>query len=119
MRHAARPPAGADRRPPSASGGSWPASGRSDTGPRLGSSNGPIRGHVVVDHAAYDSRILGVSPHLVVEIREGILEETDGPLLEHGLKALHGSRLRMVPRSRRDRPDEELLTLRYQRFLTS
>ena len=39
-----------------------------------------------IHHAAYDSRILGVRPDLVVEIRADILEETDGPLLEHGLR---------------------------------
>ena len=35
-----------------------------------------------IHHAAYDSRILGVSPDLVVQIRADILDETDGPLLE-------------------------------------
>lgn len=72
-----------------------------------------------IHHAAFDARILGVRPDLVVRIREDILDETDGPLLEHGLKALHGQSLRVVPRSRRERPDEGLLTLRYERFLAS
>lgn len=72
-----------------------------------------------IHHAAYDSRILGVRPDLVVEIRADILEETDGPLLEHGLKGLHGMPLRVVPSSRSQRPDVELLTLRYDRFRAS
>ncbi len=69
-----------------------------------------------IHHAAYDSRILGVTPELVVQIRGDILDETDGPLLEHGLKALHGQRLRTIPASPRERPDPGLLALRYERF---
>lgn len=69
-----------------------------------------------IHHAAYDARILGVRPDLVVEIRSDILDETDGPLLEHGLKALHGAPLRVVPQRRGERPDADLLTLRYERF---
>jgi len=72
-----------------------------------------------IHHAAYDSRILGVSPDLVVAIRADILEETDGPLLEHGLKRLHGQPLRKVPRRVTERPDRELLALRFERFLAS
>lgn len=69
-----------------------------------------------IHHAAYDSKILGVSPDLVVQIRADILDETDGPLLEHGLKRLHGQRLRTVPRGVAERPDRELLALRFERF---
>lgn len=70
-----------------------------------------------IHHAAFDARILGVRPDLVVHVRSDILEETDGPLLEHGLKALHGQHLRVVPTSRRERPDPDLLEWRYERFL--
>lgn len=70
-----------------------------------------------IHHAAYDTRILGVRPDLVVQIRTDILGETDGPLLENGLKALHGRNLVAVPRSSRERPDRDLLAVRYERFL--
>lgn len=70
-----------------------------------------------IHHAAYDEGILGVSPDLAVEIRADILDEIDGPLLEHGLKALHGESLRFIPRSKRERPSRELLDLHYQKFL--
>lgn len=68
-----------------------------------------------IHHAAYDAGILGLRPDLVVQIRADILDETDGPLLEHGLKALHGQPLRMVPRAN-ERPDSALLSWRYDRF---
>lgn len=72
-----------------------------------------------IHHAAYDAGILGVRPDLVVEIRSDILAEIDGPMLEHGLKGNHGSRLRVVPATPRERPDTELLELRYERFRAS
>lgn len=72
-----------------------------------------------IHHAAYDARILGVTPDLVVRIRGDILDETDGPLLEHGLKGLHDQPLRQVPTSPREQPDRDLLALRYERFQAS
>lgn len=69
-----------------------------------------------IHHAAYDSGILGVTPGLQVQIRADILDEIDGPLLEHGLKRLHNQTLRVVPRRRVDRPDPVLLEEHYARF---
>lgn len=69
-----------------------------------------------IHHAAYDARILGVRPDLIVQIRDDVLEEIDGPLLEHGLKGLHGHSLH-VPRRHAARPDPERLQWRYDRFL--
>ncbi len=48
--------------------------------------------------AAYDGRFLGVRPDLVVEVNEDLLEEVDGPMLQHGIQALHRQRLRVRPR---------------------
>ncbi|MBK8147373.1 MAG: hypothetical protein IPK58_03965 [Acidobacteria bacterium] len=44
-------------------------------------------------HAAFDANILGISPDLVAEIRDDILEEIDGPMLQHGLKEMHKTRI--------------------------
>ncbi|HUH98370.1 MAG TPA: HNH endonuclease [Anaerolineales bacterium] len=66
-------------------------------------------------HAAYDSFILGVRPDYIIEVRQDILEEEDGPLLQHGLKDLHGSRL-ILPSSRSQYPNKEALEWRYSRF---
>lgn len=70
-----------------------------------------------IHHAAYDSRILGVRPDLRIQIRDDILTEVDGPMLEYGLKELHGKRLMTVPRLTADKPDPELLATAYDRFL--
>jgi putative restriction endonuclease len=69
-----------------------------------------------IHHAAYDSAVLGIRPDLVVEIHADLLDEIDGPMLEYGLKGRHGQRLMAVPRSRRERPDPDLLEIRYDKF---
>ena len=66
-------------------------------------------------HAAFDSFILGISPDFIIEIRKDILDEEDGPMLQHGLKGLHLSRI-VLPKSHTYWPDQELLEIRHQKF---
>ena len=66
-------------------------------------------------HSAYDSFILGVTPDYIIQVREDILEEEDGPVLQHGLKGLHNSRL-ILPNSRPQWPSKDALAWRYDRF---
>ena len=68
-----------------------------------------------IHHAAYDRNILGVRPDLVVDVRQDILDEIDGPMLRHGLQKMKGLRL-TVPSSRRSRPDRMRLEERYEEF---
>jgi HNH endonuclease len=69
-----------------------------------------------IHHAAYDSGVLGIRPDLVVQIRADLLAEIDGPMLEHGLKGRHGQPLMVLPRTRAERPDRDLLEQRYTGF---
>ncbi len=69
-----------------------------------------------IHHAALDAHILGVRPDYVVEIRPDLLEEIDGPMLRYGLQERHHQRLMVVPTSRRERPDRDLLEIAYERF---
>lgn len=66
-------------------------------------------------HAAFDRLLLGVRPDYVIEVREDILKENDGPMLLHGLQGLHLQKL-IVPRPTELRPNPDLLDRRYQRF---
>ncbi len=66
-------------------------------------------------HAAYDRSFLGISPDYVVDIRSDLLDEIDGPMLQHGLKELHGQRL-ILPRKRTEWPDQDRLDIRYRQF---
>lgn len=68
-----------------------------------------------IHHAAFDAGILGVRPDLVAEIRPDVLLEKDGPMLAHGLQALHNAKLR-APRNASLRPDAEALEYRYEQF---
>ncbi len=70
-------------------------------------------------HAAFDRHILGVRPDLVVEVRGDVLDEVDGPMLCHGLQALEGSRLLVLPRATADRPGRHFLERRYEQFRTA
>ena len=69
-------------------------------------------------HAAFDKLFVGVRPDGVIEVRRDILEEEDGPMLLHGLKRLHQTRLH-APRRIADRPDPDLLEIRYARFVAA
>jgi putative restriction endonuclease len=67
-------------------------------------------------HGAFDSYILGVRPDLVIEIRKDVLDESDGPMLMHGLQECHNARLAVVPIANRLRPNKDFLEERYELF---
>ena len=69
-------------------------------------------------HAAFDKLFVGVRPDGIIEVRRDILEEEDGPMLLHGLKKLHQTRLH-APRRIDDRPDPDLLEIRFARFVAA
>ena len=69
-----------------------------------------------IHHAAFDKMFIGIRPDRIVVIRRDVLEETDGPMLQHGLKDMHGAKIH-VPRSDRTKPAGEFLEWRYNRFL--
>jgi putative restriction endonuclease len=66
-------------------------------------------------HAAFDRYLIGIRPDCVVEVRRDVLDETDGPMLIHGLQGFHGTSL-LLPRIPALRPDPALLEARYERF---
>jgi putative restriction endonuclease len=69
-----------------------------------------------IHHAAFDVHIIGISPEGVVRVREDILAEIDGPMLQHGIKEMHGSALHL-PRRPELRPSGDRLAERYEQFL--
>lgn len=66
-------------------------------------------------HAAFDRYFLGVRPDYIVQVREDLLDETDGPTLVHGIQALHGTRI-AAPRRPTQQPDQHFLEIRYEIF---
>ena len=67
-------------------------------------------------HAAFDRYFLTVRPDYFVEVQQRVLDESDGPMLLHGLKELHRTRI-LLPAARPLRPDPERLERRYAAFL--
>jgi putative restriction endonuclease len=60
--------------------------------------------------------MIGVSPDYVIHVREDILEEEDGPVLQHGLQGLHMTRL-TLPLSKNHYPNRVSLEWRFTRFV--
>lgn len=67
-------------------------------------------------HAAFDKFFLGVRPDHVIQVRPDVLEEIDGPTLQHAIQGLHGQRI-ILPRKALEKPATEFLAERYERFL--
>lgn len=69
-----------------------------------------------IHHGAFDKHILAVDPATYrITVRPSILEEKDGPMLRHGIQALHGVRLQLPSRVS-DRPDPARLTRHWDTF---
>ncbi len=66
-------------------------------------------------HAAFDSFMLTVTPDYRIFLRQDVLDEEDGPVLQHGLQELHGSSI-LLPSSPAHYPDREALAARFARF---
>ncbi len=66
-------------------------------------------------HAAFDRYFLGVRPDHIIEVRPDVLQETDGPTLQHAIQGLHGLPI-TLPRRRGDQPSSGRLSRRYERF---
>ncbi len=67
-------------------------------------------------HAAFDRLFFAIRPDYVIEVRQSILDEHDGPMLVVGLQQIHEKRI-LLPRRPSDRPDPERLERRYAEFL--
>jgi len=66
-------------------------------------------------HAAFDSYMIAVSPDYIIHVRKDILDEHDGPVLQHGLQGMNESRL-LLPPDKSHWPDQQFLELRWERF---
>jgi putative restriction endonuclease len=68
-----------------------------------------------IHHTAYDINIVGIDADYTVHIRQDILSETDGPMLEHGIKEMDKTKL-WVPSAPGDKPDQARLEVRFKEF---
>lgn len=68
-----------------------------------------------IHHAAYDRDFLGIDPDYRIHINQDLLDEVDGPMLQHGLKDMHGQRI-VEPTRTVDQPDRDRLASRFKEF---
>ncbi len=68
-----------------------------------------------IHHAAYDERILGISPDYRVHINSDVLREVDGPMLKYGLQEMDRRKL-WIPHRSTDQPDRDRLSARFEEF---
>lgn len=66
-------------------------------------------------HAAFDSFILGISPVYIIQVRQDILHEEDGPILKHGLQRLEGLKIQF-PSDSKQWPSKDALAWKFERF---
>jgi len=69
-----------------------------------------------IHHTAFDRHFLGIDPDGIIHIRADLLAESDGPMLQHGLKDMHRGRI-SIPRRSSDRPNQDALADRFAQFL--
>lgn len=72
-----------------------------------------------IHHTAFDRRFIGIDADYMVHVKPALLDERDGPMLEHGLKRMHGLRLMALPSRRAELPDRDALGTTFDRFLKS
>jgi len=68
-----------------------------------------------IHHAAFDSNIIGVTPDYIIEVREDVLKEKDGPMLKHGIQQLQHNKI-ILPHDKEMWPDRERLYIKYTKF---
>jgi len=68
-----------------------------------------------IHHSAFDANILGIDADARVHVRLDVLNEVDGPMLQHGLQAVHDSTL-ALPKREEQRPNRDFLAERFARF---
>lgn len=68
-----------------------------------------------IHHAAFDENIIGIRPDHVIQVNERVLREVDGPMLKYGIQQMHNEPI-ILPKSRKEWPDEEKLKARYEQF---
>ena len=69
-------------------------------------------------HAAFDSFLVSVTPDYDIQVRASVLEEEDGPMLEHGLKGLQGAIIEL-PNRMSEHPDRNSLARHFEKFRTA
>ena len=66
-------------------------------------------------HGAFDANLIGIDADYRVHVSEALMSMNDGPMLEHGIKAM-ASRIIRLPGRTADYPDRDRLAERFASF---
>jgi putative restriction endonuclease len=66
-------------------------------------------------HAAFDANLIGIDPDFRIHVSDELLSINDGPMLEHGIKAIAGKAIGL-PQRAIDYPDKDRLAARFEMF---
>lgn len=69
-----------------------------------------------IHHAAFDANLIGIDPDYRIHVSDALLSINDGPMFEHGVKALNG-RIIHLPSREVDFPSRDRLAQRFDEFL--
>ncbi len=69
-----------------------------------------------IHHAAFDGNLIGIDPDYRIHVSKSLLDMHDGPMLEAGLKSLHGKTM-TLPAHKALWPDRYRLDQRFSEFL--
>src|ERR1700732_1992290 len=68
-----------------------------------------------IHHAAFDTNLIGIDPDFRIHVAPALLSMNDGPLFEHGIKAMAGNLIHFPTRTI-DYPDRDRLAERFAEF---
>lgn len=68
-----------------------------------------------IHHRAFDANLIGVDTDYRIEVSDQLMGVEDGPILESGIKALHGKQI-VLPKDKKNWPSQELLAIRFEEF---
>ena len=69
-----------------------------------------------IHHSAFDANLMAVDPDYRIHVSDELLSINDGPMFEHGLKAMAGRTIQLPARAE-DRPDRDRLAQRFESYI--
>ena len=66
-------------------------------------------------HSAFDANLIAIDPDYRVHVSDQLLSINDGPMFEHGLKAMNGRSI-LLPKRTEDHPDRDRLAARFEAY---
>lgn len=66
-------------------------------------------------HSAFDKNLIGIDGDFRIHVSRQVMNASDGPLLEQGIKELHG-RLISIPKQKKWQPNRDFLAERFDAF---